>query len=860
MTRTTWWMLAAVMSMGTCQTLAGSADQTLEWLVAGPFVLAEQSNYSRAYYKAALDAMPAAWMDEARADGEAVTPWGTARWHAVAGVGERPDFSVLGEHEHAVYLARRTWESPRAQAGELRVGSDDALRVWLNGTPVFSWYYGRGYTPEENVIPVTLRAGTNCAAFALVNGPETFDLGARLYSAEQPLQDGLALDVAAPLQTGAWAELNWYWMPAAGQQATPCMRVYSNAPACARVVVRHESGAVLTNISQPSWPVRLDLRAAAEGVYWIEARMDGAWQRRSFARLQALDATQEWWLHLLHHGHFFSAETLWRQMAAMRTTAEFVRAFSGSTVRAYRSRYTGRLEPYGISVPHDAHNQTALPVLVHLAYDSPTVGRESWSMAHLRPAPRYRTMIGVWPYCVGNTQQRGLGERDVLDVLDEVARLYAVDHSRVYLIGYSAGGSGCWRVAARHPDRFAALAPHVGYDCWGYLNLRNVGIWQRVGGLTAYGQVAHAIAHLRAQGGEARLSVDEGRIKPLHYGSVWHTLEPWLLAQQRPEAPRDVIYTTYGDVDGAYWVRGIVPERFGRPATVRAVVISNGALAVWHENAAGLRLDLRAPLFRAAPAWSVSINGAVITQAASGGEWHFSPQARSAHQSGLTKRNGLCGGVADVLYDRFVVAYTGPETGAGARLAQFLTNALCGTQAGQMDMEVAVVSDAALSDELCASNHVILAAAGAAEAGTFLGGHQAALPFVLQGETITLGGRTGREMLCVYPNPRAPGRYLLTVTGTNIAPKAWYALRCDVVLDGMSGSFDAAWREVEWDDTDEHAACGEGCAHGSHEGEDGEHAAGGARGVPWRRYGAGLVVVALGAAWWLSGREKAVKE
>ncbi|HUF90044.1 MAG TPA: alpha/beta fold hydrolase [Gemmatimonadota bacterium] len=40
-----------------------------------------------------------------------------------------------------------------------------------------------------------------------------------------------------------------------------------------------------------------------------------------------------------------------------------------------------------------------------------------------------------------------------------VAGRYPVDRDRVYVIGYSMGGGGVWRVAADHPELFAAAAP-----------------------------------------------------------------------------------------------------------------------------------------------------------------------------------------------------------------------------------------------------------------------------------------------------------------------------------------------------------------------------------------------------------------
>lgn len=52
---------------------------------------------------------------------------------------------------------------------------------------------------------------------------------------------------------------------------------------------------------------------------------------------------------------------------------------------------------------------------------------------------------------------------DVMANLDEVLANYKGDPKRVYLTGISLGGFGTWYLASKHPGRFAAIAPVVGY-------------------------------------------------------------------------------------------------------------------------------------------------------------------------------------------------------------------------------------------------------------------------------------------------------------------------------------------------------------------------------------------------------------
>ena len=68
-------------------------------------------------------------------------------------------------------------------------------------------------------------------------------------------------------------------------------------------------------------------------------------------------------------------------------------------------------------------------------------------------------------------------------LLEEIEALYSIDPERIYLTGISLGAGGTWEIGLRYPDRFAALAPVMGY--YGYpfgvpdniCELKNRPIW-----------------------------------------------------------------------------------------------------------------------------------------------------------------------------------------------------------------------------------------------------------------------------------------------------------------------------------------------------------------------------------------------
>jgi pimeloyl-ACP methyl ester carboxylesterase len=73
-------------------------------------------------------------------------------------------------------------------------------------------------------------------------------------------------------------------------------------------------------------------------------------------------------------------------------------------------------------------------------------------------------IIYIEPHGRGNTQYLGIGDRDVLRCIEMAKQKFSVDDDRVYLTGGSMGGWGTWNVGTRHPELFAAIAPIYGGD------------------------------------------------------------------------------------------------------------------------------------------------------------------------------------------------------------------------------------------------------------------------------------------------------------------------------------------------------------------------------------------------------------
>jgi len=132
---------------------------------------------------------------------------------------------------------------------------------------------------------------------------------------------------------------------------------------------------------------------------------------------------------------------------------------------AYISAVDKTPQPYRLYVPtgYDAKRKWPLIVALHGMGGDENSFFASYNNGEIKNIAEARGYILVCPKGrAPASMYMGTAERDVLDVLKEVKRDYAIDDNRVYLMGHSMGGYGSWSVAANNPDLFAAIAPISG--------------------------------------------------------------------------------------------------------------------------------------------------------------------------------------------------------------------------------------------------------------------------------------------------------------------------------------------------------------------------------------------------------------
>jgi hypothetical protein len=195
---------------------------------------------------------------------------------------------------------------------------------------------------------------------------------------------------------------------------------------------------------------------------------------------------------------------------------------------------------------------------------------------------------------------RGIAHQDVLDVVADAARRFAVDPDRISLQGASMGGIGAYRIGALQPHRWSAIVPLIGFQSPEFLplsaNLRNVPVRQINGGADPLIDEADAIAsadRLDELGYDYRFWLIAGRgheAGGFIHDCVFHQI-PALRRLANPahvrysvDASLDVIDATSGlelRFDSAYWLSGI---RVREPAALGSVDAVSLALPRFEET------------------------------------------------------------------------------------------------------------------------------------------------------------------------------------------------------------------------------------------------------------------------------------
>jgi pimeloyl-ACP methyl ester carboxylesterase len=657
---------------------------------------------------------PTAGMTQKRPDGSIAT------WREYTSPRDRIDLREVFAGrpvENVVAYAFTTIK--RSQAGQalLAAGSDDGVRMWLNGKLVHHHAIRRGLRADEDLVPVTFRAGENDLLVKVEQGLGDWGLCVRVPDpGEAKLLTGQGLGSAIVRGEGAEA----------GKLVVLTSQMPGGAPAAVKVEVVAPGGRVVASAEAPRGErAALDSAAWSEGPYEIVCRSaapDGrelieylSWykgdalaeaRRLVSSAPQADPSTSVGMVHAMLAEMVLSkldgklagasAEQLTGIYGVLMEFAEVQQAASGGPgglhasgmVRlAYRDEVDDSPQFCRAYLPPDYSPEKKWPMIVNLhGYNGPNPRYVGWwgsDQRHDRWADRYHVIM-IYPHGRGNTWYRGIGDRDVIKCIELAKQAFSVDDDRVYLTGYSMGGGGTWHIGTRHPELFAALGPY--YGGWDYHvdmpaqriekltpwersqaeressfaqaeQLLNLPTWVMHGDsdpVVSAEQSRYAVRMLQRWGYDIRYQEVPG----LGHEDLRTEdgLYPWFLSHKRDPDPRRVrIRAPELKSASAYWVQIGQQENPFAFIHAEAEVVGPNEIRLDTENALEVILSPGPPLVDTGRPLRVVWNGEAAREVRLDGRGRAALRARSYNPKGPVKTPGLEGPISDFQTTPFAV-------------------------------------------------------------------------------------------------------------------------------------------------------------------------------------------------------------
>jgi hypothetical protein len=495
------------------------------------------------------------------------------------------------------------------------------------------------------------------------------------------------------------------------------------------------------------------------------------------------------------------------------------------TNRGYESPISTIRQGYAIYLPPDYDPSRRYPLLVMLHGGSSngnlflgvvlgnnmdwlTYDQHLWDEYTPRWSPDW---IVVAPDGFGQVLWRWMGEADILAVVDDVQRHYAVDEDRVVLGGLSNGGLGAYAVGMRHAWRFSMVTAIAGAPSWLQYaggsptpqESRTMTAWSgmhlvensintdfrffhgsRDPGPMRPAFVRQMEEHMRALGLEPNVRWYDFGHDLLYLVHRHGRVYPEMARVERNRRPAEVRVVT-GDyrANRQHWVTVTRIEEYPELARVVARA-SDGVLSVQTTNTLELALDLRDAPVGACAALRVEVDGTEVyagersplghivrLHRGDDGRWRIGQLPRAP---GLEKVPGLSGPLTDPYRDGMIHVYGTQASELTAGLRQAAERGARGWPLWLWNHQQRVVADTEVTEEMMRSSHLVLY--GTPGSNLLIERFGDRLPIRVSESGIVVGTRRieGTELgtRFVYPNPEAPSRYVIVQAGMSVAAVA----------------------------------------------------------------------------------------
>jgi hypothetical protein len=587
-----------------------------DWVLIGPFRGSEPPNDSES--GRTTDAFDRDFL--AGSGGEAGVAWGAGevvRYDMRPGAGRavrsqrvgparddprRPDFAhildgrhvVEQDYDQAVGYAFCWLESERDQTVYAYLGADGAVKVFLNGAPIYESRDQRKTQPWQHRMTWRLRAGRNALLLKIENRLDWWGFQIEVYPDDRH-EDGwrravkrLAIEdvrvdgrqirlraelsprplgVVLPVRLSARAE-SGETLAAVEGRSGEWLELRGAAESAGPIVLRAETAD--PRLPQPvsagwlTWggDAGAEARSLRDRLERAAARGD----RHPPARRGVTEGVLTWLRDALARP---AAGADWRAVRWLQFARAFIEAME--TDRDFPSLHPGAALPIAFDRRAGTEEERPGRYFAFLPSGFPEPGRRyplvidlhgSNAGANKAPFDKYNRpgvpmdgepILAVCPI----TFSRGWRPNYLNDVLADVKARFPVDEDRVYLQGGSMGGKGTWDWATAHPEHFAAIAPFCPAEGEPFraARLARVPVWVFNGetDLASYPFMPELmLSALRRAGGVVNYSLFPDRGHSLGDAVDRRELKTWFLRHRRARAsvPPDPVDGLRLDADG----------------------------------------------------------------------------------------------------------------------------------------------------------------------------------------------------------------------------------------------------------------------------------------------------------------------
>jgi len=761
-------------------------------------------------------------------------PDGKSReWRSVTAWGDEVDLgNGPGVKRDLVAYAFATVKRAEAGKAVLSLGSDESIRVWLNGALVLDRRTSRPQTFDEDRVAVEMKAGENTLLVKSEQriGPQTISarvlepgtVPARIQEIGPSLRESsgnslivvtdvngerAALDKVAVTVVGAGGRVGAERTAARGERLSFDAAAWPDGPYEVRCVTRRPNGLVWA--AHLAWykgdavaHARRVLAAAAQADdqttagFTIKMLADMVLDRLDTKDLDKVTGNPWWAIH----SPLMEFDEL--QLEAKGVPA-IVRPY-GFARLGYRDEVDGSAQWALAYLPGGYDPAKKWPLIVKLhGYNPANPEYVRWwgvdSRHHVLADTEYNGHQGVIymePRGRGNTQYLGIGDQDVVRVIQLAKERFNVDEDRVYLMGDSMGGWGTWNVGTRHPDLFAAIAPIFGGvdyhsqlsedalakltpldrylqekgSSWSMAeSLVNMPIFVHHGDVDQSVNVEYSrygVRLLQRWGYNIRYEELPG------YGhedlNRWADIFNWFLEHRREANPARVrLHTAELKNASAYWARIDQAASPGDFMTLDAEIMDPNTIRLDTRNVARLTLSPVSPLIDRDKAVTVNWNGVAQEVSFEAGRLRLGAAA-----SGAEKGPRIAGGVSDVFNTPFaIVVGTSASDPEMKQICADKAAALAGAWKDWQRVPARVLKDSELTDADAARYSLILI--GGPDANLVTRKLAGGIPLEISADHVKIGPRSfpaaDARVQLIYPNPLNKQRYVVVIAATSAA-------------------------------------------------------------------------------------------